>query len=51
MRRTLMLNFDEAHARQLDELSRHFHFPQIWFEASDFSRKRIQQCAAGALKH
>ena len=24
MRRTLMINFDEAHARQLDELSRHF---------------------------
>ncbi len=24
MRHTLMLNLDEAHARQLDELSRHF---------------------------
>ncbi|MEL7390873.1 MAG: hypothetical protein AAFN76_13950 [Pseudomonadota bacterium] len=24
MRRTLMINFDEAHARQLDELSQHF---------------------------
>jgi iron complex transport system substrate-binding protein len=28
-----------------------FHFPKIWFEASDFSRKRFQLCAAGALNH
>jgi len=26
-------------------------FPKIWFEASDFSRKRFQLCAAGALNH
>lgn len=25
MRHTLMLNLDEAHARQLDELRQHFH--------------------------
>jgi 2-hydroxychromene-2-carboxylate isomerase len=27
------------------------HFPKIWFETSDFSRKRFQLCAAGALNH
>ena len=25
MRHTIMLNLDEAHARQLDDLRRHFH--------------------------
>ena len=29
----------------------YIHFPKIWFEASDFSRKRFQLCAAGAQNH
>ena len=37
---------DDVILRYLD-----LHFPKIWFEASDFSRKRFQLCAVGALNH
>jgi len=45
MRRTLMLNFDEAHAMQLDELSRHFRL-----SADDTVRLAVRLAHAGYKK-
>jgi hypothetical protein len=42
-----MIAFEARSQMQVGDL----HFPKIWFEASDFSRKRFQLCAAGALNH
>jgi hypothetical protein len=42
MRRTLMLNLDEAHASQLDELSRHFRL-----SADDTVRLAVRLAHAG----
>ena len=42
MRHTLMLNLDEVHARQLDDLRRHFHLA-----AEDTIRLAIRLAHAG----
>jgi hypothetical protein len=49
----LRADFNNTYKHMLDGggFVQRFHFPKIWFEASDFSPKRFQLCAAGALNH